>query len=80
MTDLLAAIITLEAQVAGELDPFQGRALHALFLDLTGRADPAAATALHDSDEMKPFTSSNLSGRHALIAENSNWAAAPPAI
>ena len=32
MTDLLAAVITLEAQAAGELDTFQGRALHALFL------------------------------------------------
>ena len=39
MTDLLAAVITLEAQAAGELDFFQGRALHAVFLDLTGQAD-----------------------------------------
>jgi hypothetical protein len=29
MTDLLAAVITLEAQAAGELDAFQGRAMHA---------------------------------------------------
>ena len=40
MTDLIAAVITLEAQAAGELDYFQGRAMHALFLDLTGRAEP----------------------------------------
>ena len=43
MTDLLAAVITLEAQAAGELDYFQGRAMHALFLDLTGRAEPGAS-------------------------------------
>jgi CRISPR-associated endoribonuclease Cas6 len=62
MTDLLAAVITLEAQAAGELDPFQGRAMHALFLDLTGRAERGLATALHESDALKPFTSSNLIG------------------
>ena len=62
MPDLLAAVITLEAQAAGELDFFQGRALHALFLDLTARAEPGRAQALHDSDDLKPFTSSNLSG------------------
>ena len=45
MTDLLAAVIMLEAQAAGELDYFQGRAMHALFLDLTGRAEPARAQA-----------------------------------
>ena len=55
MTDLLAAVITLEAQVAGELDPFQGRAMHALFLDLTAQAEPARATALHDSNDLKPL-------------------------
>ena len=62
MTDLLAAVLTLEAQAAGELDYFQGRALHALFLDLTARADGARAQALHDADELKPFTCSNLIG------------------
>lgn len=61
MTDLLAAVITLEPLRAGELDPFQGRALHALFLDLTRDADGAAAAALHDGAGLKPFTSSNLS-------------------
>ncbi|PKO20836.1 MAG: hypothetical protein CVU38_18015, partial [Chloroflexi bacterium HGW-Chloroflexi-1] len=60
--DLLATVITLEALDAGELDVFQGRALHALFLDLVRRADPARGQALHDADEMKPFTSSNLIG------------------
>ena len=62
MTDLLAAVITLEAQAAGELDFFQGRAMHALFLDLTGQADAPRATALHESNDLKPFTSSNLIG------------------
>ena len=62
MTDLLAAVIALEAQAAGELEPFQGRAMHALFLDLVERADPARAAALHDSDAIKPFTSSDLVG------------------
>ncbi len=62
MTDLLAAVITLEALDAGGLDVFQGRALHALFLDLVRRADTARGQALHDADEMKPFTSSNLVG------------------
>lgn len=62
MTDLLAAVITLDPLHAGELDPFQGRATHALFLDLTGRADARLAQALHDSDGLKPFTSSNLIG------------------
>jgi CRISPR-associated endoribonuclease Cas6 len=62
VTDLLAAVITLEAQAAGELDRFEGRAMHALFLDLLERADPARSAALHDSDTIKPFTSSDLIG------------------
>lgn len=62
MTDLLAAVITLEPQQAGELDPFQGRATHALFLDLTRRAEAGRAAALHDDEGLKPFTSSNLIG------------------
>lgn len=62
MTDLLAAVITLDPLQPGELDPFQGRAMHALFLDLVSRADPAAAATLHDADGLKPFTSSNLIG------------------
>lgn len=78
MTDLLSAVITLAAQAAGEVEPFQGRAMHALFLDLTARADAGLAAALHDSDALKPFTSSNLSGLHALIPENSRRAAVQP--
>ena len=62
MPDLVAAVITLEALAAGELDPFQGRALHALFLELVQRAESARALALHDADALKPFTSSNLIG------------------
>ena len=71
MTDLLAAVITLEAQAAGELDYFQGRAMHALFLDLTGRAEPARAQALHESNDLKPFTSSNLIGLRPQSGEGS---------
>lgn len=62
MTDLLAAVITLAPQQAGELDPFQGRATHALFLDLTDRAQPGAGGRLHDEQTLRPFTSSNLMG------------------
>lgn len=76
MTDLLAAVITLEARAAGELDPFQGRAMHALFLDLTGRAEPDLAAALHDSDAVKPFTSSNLIGLR--VPEGGQRAAVEP--
>lgn len=71
MTDLLAAVITLEARAAGELDLFQGRALHALFLDLTRGADAPRAQALHDADELKPFTVSNLGGLRGLSAAGS---------
>jgi CRISPR-associated endoribonuclease Cas6 len=77
MTDLLAAAITLEAQTAGELDPFQGRALHALFLDLTARHDAPRAAALHDGEGLKPFTSSNLIGLRA--GDGSRAAVAPGA-
>ena len=74
MTDLLAAVITLEALEAGELDLFQGRALHALFLNLVQRADQTAAANLHDADALKPFTVSNLIG---LRSEGGKEAAAP---
>lgn len=76
MTDLLAAVITLEPLQAGELDSFQGRATHALFLDLTRRADEATAAALHDSDRLKPFTSSNLIGLR--LAEGGRRASVGP--
>ncbi len=62
MTDLLSAVITLDPLAAGELDPFQGRATHALFLDLTDRGRPGAGAALHAEAELRPFTSSNLIG------------------
>jgi len=78
MTDLLAAVITLDPLAAGELDPFQGRAMHALFLDLTARADARMAQALHDSDGIKPFTSSNLVGLH--VPERANKALAQPGV
>lgn len=75
MSDLVATVITLEAQEAGELDVFQGRALHALFLDLVGRVDARRATALHDSDELKPFTSSNLLGLRSEVGNQASVAA-----
>lgn len=62
MTDLLSAVIALEPLEACTLDPFQGRAMHALFLDLTARHDGTLAAALHDGEGLKPFTSSNLAG------------------
>ena len=62
MTDLLSAVIALEPLEACTLDPFQGRAMHALFLDLTARQDAELAAALHDGEGLKPFTSSNLAG------------------
>ena len=80
MTDLLAAVITLEAQAAGELDYFQGRALHALFLDLTGRAEPARAQALHESNDLKPFTSSNLIGLRPQSGEGGQRAVVQPGV
>lgn len=76
MNDLLAAVITLEPARAGELDPFQGRAMHALFLELTRRADTGAASALHDSEGLKPFTSSNLTGLH--LADGAHRALVQP--
>jgi CRISPR-associated endoribonuclease Cas6 len=62
MTDLLSTVLTLDPLQGGELDPFQGYATHALFLDLTGRVDPGAAHVLHQDAALQPFTSSNLIG------------------
>ena len=62
MTDLLSVVITLEALEPGQLDLFQGRAMHAIFLNLVRKADPSRAEALHDADGPKPFTVSNLIG------------------
>jgi len=57
-------VVLVEAQ----LDLFQGRAMHALFLDLVGRADPPRATALHDEEGLKPFTTSSFYGRAPLLS------------
>jgi CRISPR-associated endoribonuclease Cas6 len=57
---LLSAVIPLIARETLEQNAYLGRACHALFLNLVGRADPSLAEELHGSRGAKPFTVSAL--------------------
>ncbi len=57
---LLSAIVILEAQEALTLPGNLGRATHAWFLDQVGRVDAEAAARLHEPNQERPFTVSNV--------------------
>ena len=66
--DLLSTVIHL--QPAPELPPedrplpqWWGRAAHALLFQVIQAADPALSAALHQANNLRPFTVSNLMGR-----------------
>lgn len=64
-TLLVSAIIRLEARQVAPLPFHLGRAAHALFLRFIGEADPKMAARLHEDNEAKPFTVSDLMSQSA---------------
>jgi len=57
---LLSTIIPLTATNTPQENAYLGRACHALFLNLIGRAEPSLAEKLHEPRGSKPFTVSAL--------------------
>lgn len=63
--DLLSLVVQLQplAAVEAEARPqWWGRAAHALLLRLVQAVDPNLAADLHEGDDLRPFTASNLLG------------------
>jgi CRISPR-associated endoribonuclease Cas6 len=60
--DLLAAVITLRAAEPCALPVHVARAAHAWLLERVERADPERAARLHQPNQPRPFTASNLWG------------------
>lgn len=58
--DLAAYVLELRPLQPITLENHMGRASQELALRLMGEHDPALATALHDSSDLKPFTASGL--------------------
>lgn len=59
---LLSAIVVLEASKASILGGNLGRVTHAWFLDLVRRTDAETAARLHEPNQERPFTVSNVWG------------------
>ncbi len=77
---LHALVIQLRAVNEGRLPATQGALAHAAFLDLVRAADPALATALHESGTRQPFTLSPLralpageGGERGLLPGQEGW-------
>jgi CRISPR-associated endoribonuclease Cas6 len=62
VTDLLAAVITLRPEAPCALPVHVARAAHAWLLERVARADPDRAARLHEPNQPRPFTASNLWG------------------
>lgn len=59
---LTALVLQFTRDAPAELPRDLGRASHALFLRLMSEHDPALAESLHQADDLKPFTCSNVFG------------------
>ncbi len=59
---LLSSVIHLKALEGGALPQYMGAALRAEFLDWIGEKDKAQADDLHDGNELRPYTVSDLKG------------------
>lgn len=61
---LTALVLQFTRDAPAELPRDLGRASHALFLRLMSEHDPALSQSLHQDDDLKPFTCSNIFGAH----------------
>jgi CRISPR-associated endoribonuclease Cas6 len=61
---LISAVLTIAPTGPVTLPANLGRAAHAWFLNQVRAADPAIAQALHEPNQERPFTVSNLQGRN----------------
>ncbi len=61
--DLLSLVLTVEAEQAGVLPSWLGRAAMAAFLGAVAERDPALAESLHEGEQaLRPYTCSTLCG------------------
>ncbi|MEI6046286.1 MAG: hypothetical protein WCS37_18205, partial [Chloroflexota bacterium] len=70
---LISAVIVVRPVHKGQVPANLGRALMGVFYDLVGRVDEKLASSLHNSNQTKPFTVSNLCRArfdHPLTSEN----------
>ncbi len=62
---LISTVLTLQPTAPVALPAYLGRATHAWFLDQVRGLDPALADSLHEPNQERPFTVSNLWGAGA---------------
>ncbi len=60
LAELVATILRLEALTPGQLNAFQGAAMHRKFLELIESRSAAWSAGLHEQAPLKPFTVSGL--------------------
>jgi len=75
--DLAATVLLLTPTRPGEIPAAQARAAHAFFLRLIADADPTLAAHLHKTEQVKPFTCSNLYKEADKEPKNKRQASAP---
>jgi CRISPR-associated endoribonuclease Cas6 len=63
---LISAVLTLQPTAPATLPAYLGRATHAWLLDQVRSLDPALAASLHQPNQERPFTVSNLWGAGRL--------------
>lgn len=59
-SELCATVLALNPLRAATFPANQSRSAHALFLRLIGQVDPSLATHLHEAEQARPFTCSNV--------------------
>jgi len=69
----MAAVLTLKPQRPATLPPYLGRATHAAFLRLIAEQDPELAKHLHEPNQERPFTVSDVWGEGVRRRESSSF-------
>ncbi|MGH7453273.1 MAG: CRISPR system precrRNA processing endoribonuclease RAMP protein Cas6 [bacterium] len=70
MTDLASIVFTLTASAETKLPPMPSRILHGAFLRWLERDHPELVKLLHDNNERRPYTLSDL---HGKFEEKNGW-------
>ncbi|MCI0694037.1 CRISPR system precrRNA processing endoribonuclease RAMP protein Cas6 [candidate division KSB1 bacterium] len=74
MTDLASLVFTLTASADTKLPPMPTRIIHGSFLRWLERDHPQLVTLLHDNNERRPYTLSDL---HGKFEERNGWLKIP---
>ena len=77
--DLMAVVLTVAPSEPTTMPPHLGRAVYQFWLDYLGQMDNQLAQEIHDSQERKPFTCSQLVGGQRLSRQERQYTPEQPA-